>query len=331
MRVIRGIAGRIRRGDRIPAPIALALSVCTPAVRVGMGLRKLRRVHRVDARVISFGNITAGGTGKTPAVIERALAEIAAGHRVAVLTRGYAAPSGARPADSTDLRGESAYEALGDEAALILQKVAGVIVIKNADRVAGARRAIDHHQCDVLLLDDGFQYLRLARDEDVVLIDATKPFGNGHLLPRGILREPPTALGRATHVIVTHADAAADLHELDARIRELAPHAPIRHTRHAPVALRNLATGERVPLEWLRGQTLSVACAIAEPGRFMKTIEHLGARIEKAATAPDHAPIEPALSLLSGTIIITEKDAARLSSPQSNDTYAMEIELKDCS
>ena len=329
MRVIRGIAARIRRGDSIPAPLALVLSACTPAVRAGMAVRKLRRVHRVNARVISFGNITAGGTGKTPAVIERAQREIAAGHRVAVLTRGYAAPSGNRPADSTDLRGETPYHALGDEAALILQKVPGVVVIKNADRVKGAQRAVDLHKCDVLLLDDGFQYLRLARDEDIVLIDATKPFGNGHLLPRGILREPPDVLNRATHIIVAHADLSQDITALDTRIRELAPRSPIRHTRHAPVSIRSMASGDRFPLEWLLGREVNVVCAIANPDNFVKTILSLGATVPKSLFAKDHAPIHKALDLVADTVILTEKDAVRMAPPCPANVYVLEIALMD--
>ena len=161
---------------------------------------------RVNARVISFGNITAGGTGKTPAVIERARQEVASGRKVAVLTRGY----GSQSKESLIVANESSedlYLRIGDEPALIARKVPRAIVIKCADRVLAAKTAIDEHGCDTLIMDDGFQHVRLERDENIVLIDAANPFGNGHLLPRGILREPLHALKRATHFILTRCQA----------------------------------------------------------------------------------------------------------------------------
>lgn len=321
------LADRIRDGDLLPAPLVLALMALTPAQRLGMAARRMRRVHRVNARVISFGNITAGGTGKTPAVIERAQREIAAGHSVAVLTRGYAAPSGSVPCDSTNLGSLSPYAALGDEATLILQKAPGVIVVKNADRVAGAQRAITLG-CDTLILDDGFQQLRLARDEDIVLIDATNPFGNGHIIPRGILREPPSALARASHIIVTRADQVRDLPALLKKVRELAPHVLIRITRHAPIALRNLATGETLPPESLRGQRVTALCGIGNPESFVATLTALGAIVEQVVAKPDH--IAASKHELSGAdrIVCTEKDAVR-GLPQRNEMFGLEIALRD--
>jgi tetraacyldisaccharide 4'-kinase len=226
------------------------------------------------------------------------------------------------------LHGASAYELLGDEAALILQKVPGAIVVKNADRVAGAQRAIELG-CDTLILDDGFQYLRLARDEDIVLIDATNPFGNGHLLPRGILREPVTALSRATSIIVTHADAAPNCSELDSRLRALAPQASVRHTRHAPVAVRNLATGERLVLEILRGRVVNVACAIANPQHFVDTIRSLGCIVSAVSCAGDHAPIHLARCEARSAVVVTEKDAVRMKLPTDTTVFAIEIKLEN--
>jgi len=323
------LADRVRDGDRLPAPIALALSALTPVQRVGMAFRRMQKVHRVNACVISFGNITAGGTGKTPAVIERALREIATGRRVAVLTRGYAAPSGSQSADSTDLGGATPYHALGDEAALILQKVPGVIVIKNADRVAGAQRAIERHNCDTLILDDGFQQLRLAREEDIVLVDATKPFGNGHLLPRGILREPPSAIARATHLIITRADQCHDLPALQAKLRELAPNAPLRTTIHAPIALRNVASGKTLPLESLRDRETVVFCGIGNPQSFLATLTGLGAKPSKIIAEPDHAALNGTDLPVNDWIVTTGKDAARTFSPVPENLYALEVTLQD--
>src|SRR5690606_37223327 len=178
------LAEDIRTGAPIPAPIALALTAATPLTRLGMALRRASKPVRVDARVISIGNITAGGTGKTPAVIERVKQELAAGQRVAVLTRGC----GAAPSDATiALPGAQAAiqpERVGDEAALIGRHAPEALIVRDADRIRGAHAALAEG-CTTLVLDDGFQYVQLARDEDIVLIDATNPFGNGHLLPRG--------------------------------------------------------------------------------------------------------------------------------------------------
>lgn len=324
----KSLADRVRDGDPLPIPIALALSALTPVQRLGMAIRKLRPTQRVNARVISFGNITAGGTGKTPAVIERARKEIAAGHRVAVLTRGYAAPSGTRPYDSTGLGDLSPYAALGDEAALILEKVPGVVVVKNPDRVAGAQRAITLG-CDTLILDDGFQQLRLARDEDIVLIDATNPFGNGHLLPRGILRELPSALARATHLIITRADQCADLPALQTRLRALAPQATLRSTTHAPVALRELATGEMHPLDILRGKAVTALCGIGNPNSFATALGALGATVNRLIAKPDHVSASGNELDDANIIVTTEKDAVRGDLPRRNNLFALEIELRD--
>jgi tetraacyldisaccharide 4'-kinase len=262
MNALDGWAERIRRGERIPWPLALALAAATPVVRAGMMARlSLPRV-RVDARVISFGNLTAGGTGKTPAVIERARKEIAAGRKVAVLTRGYGSKKGAayawKPGGQIDV--PFLCRVLGDEPALIALKVPEAVVVKNRDRVAGAQAAIEQHGCDTLILDDGFQYVRLERDENILLIDATNPFGNGHLIPRGLLREPLRAMARATAIILTHCDQAADLSPVLAQVKALAPHAPIRRTRHAPAGFYRFSGGPPLPCTAVAGKRVRAVC-----------------------------------------------------------------------
>lgn len=322
------IAERVRRGEPLPRPLDLLLCLGEPVQRFGMWRRRRQPKTRVDAKVISIGNITAGGTGKTPAVIERAQAEIDRGRRVAVLTRGYGAPSGGQPIDSTALGDRSWFEALGDEGALILTRVPGVIVIKNADRVAGARHAIERHGCDTLILDDGFQYLRLERDEDIVLVDATNPFGNGHLLPRGILREDTAALCRATSIVVTHADQATNLPDTLHEIETLAPGIPIRATRHSPVAFRRLIDGERVDPDYFRDRPVDLASAIGNPEAFGKTVASTGAHVVDRFDFPDHRTITLEPWTRERPLIVTEKDAVRMVQP-SEDIWALEIELAD--
>lgn len=330
--MIRGesLADKIRRGDPLPGPVAAALSACTPITRVGMWWRLRQPAMRVDAQVVSFGNLTVGGTGKTPAVIERAREELSEGRRVAVLTRGYGSPSGSAPADSEDVDEAKRYNDLGDEAALILKKAPGVVVLKNPDRVAAARRAIRRHNCDLLLLDDGFQYTRLHRDEDVLIVDAVNPFGNGALLPRGILREPIEAVSRASQVILTRCDHAGDesVEALLRRIRQYAPSASIRKTFHAPETLWNIVDGGEMALSELAGMDIVAACAIGRPESFFKTLEGLGAKITDRLTFRDHAAIPEDALPSEGPVVMTEKDALRGNYTREN-LFALGIELKD--
>lgn len=322
------VAERVRRGDPVSPALDLALRACTPAVRLGMVLRRLRPTVRLDARVISYGNITAGGTGKTPAVIARAQRQIDEGRRVAVLTRGYGSPAGTASADSTHLSENELYPALGDEAALIARKVPGAVVLKDADRVASGRRAITEHGCDTLILDDGFQYLRLAREENIVLIDATNPFGNGHLIPRGILREPLTALHRATEVVITRADLTNDLSGLSEHLTKLLPNTPIRATRHAPVGFRRAADGDAVPLNEIEGRGIAVACAIGNPESFVRTLEHLGASVVETRAFRDHRDFSTTDLPTDVPVVITEKDWVRSRFTQDN-VLVLEIALQD--
>lgn len=321
-------SAKIRRGDPIPSPLAAVLHACTPVTRLGMWWRLRQPVTRVDAQVVSFGNLTAGGTGKTPAVIERARMELAEGNRVAVLTRGYGSPDRTVPVDSESIEEKDWYRLLGDEAALILKKAPGVIVIKDPDRVAGARTAIAKHHCDLLLLDDGFQYTRLARDENVLLIDAAKPFGNGALLPLGILREPIVAMARATQIVLTRCDQADDVETLVETVHAHAPNVPIRKTQHAPETLWNIKENSEIPVSELAGKEITAACAIGHPESFFRTLEALGATLTERLTFPDHAPIPESALPTTGTVVITEKDAGRGNYSREN-LFALGIALKD--
>ncbi len=322
------LAERIRRNEPIPLPLSVVLHAATPAVRAGMWLRLRRPRVRVDARVISFGNITAGGTGKTPAVIERARAEMASGHRVAVLTRGYGTRQETNPlAFDPEHPVDDPYRLLGDEPALIARKVPGAIIVKCADRVAAARMAIETFNADTLILDDGFQHVSLERDENVAVIDATNPFGNGALIPRGILREPVHALRRATSILLTRCDQTADLQALRATLRDVCPDTPVRMTRHAPRNLLRLADGECLPLDAVRGRRIRAVCGIANPEGFFRTLESLGAELVERVTLPDHHEIPRAALTGTDMVIVTEKDASRLNDATEN-VCALAIELE---
>lgn len=324
----RTLADTIRRGDPVPFPLAILLSAATPFVRIGMALRLRKRPIKVDAHVVSFGNITAGGTGKTPAVIERARRELGQGKKVGILTRGYGGQSDSAVSVWTQAPPSENRTLLGDEPSLILMKAPGVIVFKGRNRVDAARKAVEEHACDVLILDDGFQHTMLARDENILLIDAANPFGSGHILPRGILREPLAAMARATEIVLTRCDQAADLEGLLATIQRHAPDTPIRKTSHRAVGLRRLSDNSRMPVEELQGMEVAAACAIGNPEAFFATLESLGAVITKRSPHRDHAEIPPEVFSGIHPVIITEKDAVRIKQPQEN-VFALEIELRD--
>jgi len=321
------LTDRIRKGEPLPKSLAAVLSAFTPVARVGMALRKLQSPQRVNAHVISFGNLTVGGTGKTPAVIERAIHEVDGGKKVAVLTRGY----GARrkgiliiPPNSLDRNKDEVW--LGDEPELIRRKVPQVTICKCVDRVEGARRVIEEFGCDVLILDDGFQYVRLERDENVLVIDATNPFGNGKLIPRGILREPLSAMSRATHVILTKCDLSPDLNQLLELLKTHCPSVPIRTTRHAPCYLLRVHDQQRFDLSLIRGQTVAVVCAIGNPEAFVRTVEKLGAQVGSCLFYRDHAYIHDLPE--NGIVVTTEKDAIKMKDPKPN-VFSVVIQLED--
>lgn len=323
------IAERIQRGEPLALPLDVFLSLLTPLTRLGMLLRKCMPVQFVDAYVVSFGNLTTGGTGKTPAVIERAQHEVAAGNRVAVLTRGYGTRSRGIIISPPTGEGRSVPSVwLGDEPELIRKRVPQVAICKGSDRVESARRAIKELKCNFVILDDGFQYVRLHRNENIVMIDASNPFGNGRLLPRGILREPLEALSRATQIILTKCDLVPDLRDLLAVLDAMCPGVPVRRTRHAPCYLERVCDGKRFELEMLRSREVTAACAIGNPNAFFQTLERLMAKVGNRICYPDHARIDENVLPSEGLVITTEKDAIKMRHAPEN-VYALVIRLED--
>ena len=323
---------------RAPMPSALA-ALLKPAALIqqfGMAQRLRAAPERIDAHVVSFGNLTLGGTGKTPAVIARALAEIAQGRRPALITRGYHAARTGEPlifpnihplavpsADVADLAAR-----YGDEAALVAWRVPGCAIVKGRDRVAAARAAVEGLGCDVLLLDDAYQNVRIARDENILLIDASCPFGNGRVFPAGYLREPREAAARATEILLTRCDQAEQLDTLEAELARLAPGVPLRRTTHAPCALVSLeGGGEAQPLTWLAGRSVRPVCGIGNPAAFLQTLRDLGAFLEPPLLLPDHGTLPLGLDYGTTPPILTEKDAVKLATP-IHGAYALRIALR---
>ena len=272
----RGVAATALRGGTALVEPIYGLAVRLRNQRFAWGVAQ---VVRTGVPVVSVGNITTGGTGKTPVVawiVER-LRE--GGHRPGILSRGYRSLDGAE----------------NDEKRLLDQLCPGAPHFQGADRAAGAARAITAEGCDVLVLDDGFQHRRLARDLDIVLIDALCPWGYGRLLPRGLLREPHSSLGRANLVVVTRADQrpANELVSLRGEI-ECCTRAEVIEGSFVPVGLIN-AAGESLGVAEARGRRAAAFCGIGNPDGFRATLRSLGVAIPDPAfrAFPDHHHYTP--------------------------------------
>ena len=242
----------------------------------------------VPCRVVSIGNITVGGTGKTPVTIMTARMLRDAGRRVTVVSRGYARKSAGIGVVSDDERIFLSPDESGDEPHLIAASLPGVPVVVGRKRAEAARFAWERFRPDVILLDDAFQHFKLRRDLDVVTVCADNPFGNGFLLPRGSLRETPSALKRAGAVLLTRFEGNAPSKFLEEELHRFHPGMPVFYSRHVPVQLRLLAGSEIIPPESLRGRKVAALSNIAGPGSFHRTLESLGAEIVWKRSMPDH-------------------------------------------
>lgn len=286
------------------------------------------RSHQLGCPVVSIGNLTVGGTGKTPVVEKLARDLSERGRRIAILSRGYKSVrrKGSHGPDSP-VRVVSEGRAIlldsktaGDEPFMLAKNLRGVAVVVDKDRVECGRHAVEKLGCDLLLLDDGLQYLKLHRRFDIVLIDREAPFGNEHLLPRGTLREPPSHLRRATHILVTKCDGS-DLSGLHDRIRKHNRTAPIIECRHRPMEVVDLATGEILPLSSLEGMRAASLSAIASPESFEQGLRKLGVSLELTQSFADHhrysrREIDRFLKRCArrslSCVLTTEKDAVRM-------------------
>jgi tetraacyldisaccharide 4'-kinase len=230
-------------------------------------------IERVSVPVVCVGNLTLGGTGKTPMVKWIARWLIERGVRVAIVSRGYGAAAGRQ----------------NDEALELAQSLPNVPQVQNPDRVAGARRAIDEFGSQLILLDDGFQHRRLARDLDIVLLDATEPFGFDHVFPRGTLREPIAGLRRAGVVCLSRSNLLEEPGRLAIRQRvaELAPHAAWCEAAHAPHGLLN-SGGQSQPLAALSGRRVAAFCGIGNPAAFRISLQTAGCSIVSWREFADH-------------------------------------------
>jgi tetraacyldisaccharide 4'-kinase len=349
-----------RPGTRA-AIIRTILFGCSKLFQVAIKTRRflynvrILRDSTLGVQVIAIGNLTVGGTGKTP-VVEKFARELRdQGRNVAILSRGYR--SKGRPfhvwlsnkllfrddttpprvvSDGKNLLLDS--EMAGDEPYMLASNLKDVVVLVDKDRVKSGRYAIERFGCDTLLLDDGFQYWKLrGRRQDIVLIDRQQPFGNERLLPRGTLREPPSHLARASTIFITKSDG--NTAELRQRIAEHNPSAGIIECIHHPLYLEDVFTGQRLELSALRGVKVASFSGIAQPESFEQSLVKLGAELVYAKRFADHHrftqqevlnAINRSKKRQAETIITTQKDAVRFPKLDRRDLpiYFMRVEIK---
>ena len=294
--------------------IAAQVYLVVIAVRNFLYSKRWLKIYRSNAAVISVGNITTGGTGKTPLVI-RLCKEIISDSRFqisdskcAILTRGY------KTTQDSGLKTQD----YGDEPAVLAESCRQAKVIVNPDRVAGAVESVNKFGAKVLIMDDGFQHRRLARDLDIVTIDGTLPFGYGRMLPAGLLREPVAALERANAAVITRCDQAteAELCQLEDKLKQINPEMVITRSIHAPVCAKSI-NNEEIGLEELKSKKIFAFCGIGNPDAFLKTIKELGVKILGSKVFNDHyhytdnclaGICEQAKRLKADLILTTQKD-----------------------
>ena len=316
---------------------------------------RILRDRTLGVQVIAIGNLTVGGTGKTP-VVEKFARELRdQGRNVAILSRGYRSkptPLHARLLSKLLLRDDTTpprvvsdgksllldSEMAGDEPYMLASNLKDVVVLVDKDRVKSGRYAIEKFGCDTLLLDDGFQYWKLrGRRQDIVLVDCQQPFGTERLLPRGTLREPPSHLARASTIFITKSDG--NTAELRRRIAQHNSSAGIIECVHHPLYLEDVFTGQRFGLDTLQGRKVASLSGIAQPESFEQSLVRLGAELVYAKRFADHHRFtqQEVLNAINRSkkrqaelIVTTQKDAVRFPKIDRRDlpVYFMRVEIK---
>ena len=316
---------------------------------------RILRDKTLGVQVIAIGNLTVGGTGKTP-VVEKFARELRdAGRNVAILSRGYRSkpiPLHTKMFNKILLRDDQTpprivsdgksllldSDMAGDEPYMLASNLKDVVVLVDKDRVKSGRYAIEKFGCDTLLLDDGFQYWDLrGRRHDVVLIDRQQPFGNEHMLPRGTLREPPSHLARAHTIFITKSDGNTG--ELRKRIAEFNTTAAIIECVHQPLYFEDVFSGERKGLDFLTGKKVASLSGIAQPESFEQSLVKLGSELVYSKRFADHHrfsqqeilnAINRGKKRQAEIILTTQKDAVRFPKIDRRDLpiYFMRVEIK---
>jgi tetraacyldisaccharide 4'-kinase len=298
--------------------------------------RGFLRTKRLPCPVISVGNITVGGTGKTPLVAALAKGLMERGVPTAVLSRGYRRSKGTGCVVSDGRSVRLSPEESGDEPYLMGRNLPGIPVLVGKSRFISGRKALQDFQIRGLILDDGYQHLSLHRDLNIVLIDSQAGLGNRSLLPRGSLREPPNCLRRAHLILLTKVEHPEDCHSLEALVRAIHPSPGIFHSRYEPLDLIGLK-GETEGIESLRGKRVFAFSGVARPESFAFLLRKLGAKIVREVFFEDHhAYTNEDLRWIEkeargvDRVVTTEKDMVKLQTLQNGgpSVWALRIEMK---
>ncbi len=319
----RGVGAALLRGALTPLAWLHRAGLEAYLLPYRTGVRKR---YRLPVPVIAIGNLSSGGTGKTPmaALLGAYLRD--GGRRVTLLSRGHRGSGekgdGGPRVVSDGERVLLGPDEAGDEPVLLARALPGVPVIVGKDRRRSGRLAVERFSPDVILLDDALQFWQLHRDLDVVLLDARRPFDNGWVLPRGLLREPPSHLARAGVVVLTRADrvGAADLARTVERVRRLAPGAAVATARHAPVGwVRSGGDDTLLPADAFAGRPVTAFAGIADGRGFRETVAALGADVAAFTAFGDHHAYQAAeVATLAAAVpagavaVTTEKDLVKV-------------------
>ncbi|MDP6503807.1 MAG: tetraacyldisaccharide 4'-kinase, partial [Planctomycetota bacterium] len=298
------------------------LWIASGAYRLGAGFRNalydlsLKRAGSVDAKVISVGNLTVGGTGKTPMVEWLGRWVLQRGYRVVVLSRGY----GQKKADTVG----TVPGAMNDEGLLLQANLDNIHLVLSPDRLRAAETALEHidPKPECFIMDDGFQHRRLARNLDILLIDALNPFGYDHVLPRGLLREPKKNLRRADVIVITRSDQIekGDLGELKNQIRILVPEAPLLTAAHRLKGILQCSDLSPIGSGWLKGKRIYAFCGLGNPEGFRRELDNLGGEVITCEEFPDHhwysdeefqGIVDRAEEANADLLLTTQKDAVK--------------------
>lgn len=299
----------------------------------------LRKRLKLSVPVISIGNLTFGGTGKTPAVQTVCKMLTGQGKKVVVLSRGHggSADGSVIVSDGDSILCDSSVS--GDEPMLLAKTLTSVPVIVGKDRRISGRLAVEMFSPDVVVMDDGLQYWQLYRDLDIIVLNAQKPFGSGFVMPMGDLREPVSGLKRAGIILLSYSDSVSSeaLEGIIHKISRLSQAACFKCT-HKPVGFRNVFSGEKLALEWIKGKKIAVFCGIGHPEAFLNMLQSLGADIKSSTVVGDHYDYskEDIAGIKSRgeqsgaeAYITTAKDLARLGGNiDLPNLYTLEIELE---
>ncbi len=283
---------------------------------------KILKPKKVNAYVISVGNMTTGGVGKTPVVSEIAKYLVNLGQRVAIVSRGYGGKLDNRKINMISDGTSVYFDAVqaGDEPYWLAENTQGAYVFTCRNRYLAAKMAVEKFGIQVIILDDGFQHRKLHRDLDIVLMDSVKGFGNEHLLPAGPLREGPEALERIDKLVVVSKSVKHETAERVAKIMQKRLNIPTSVCYTEPDYVYNIKTGQRL----MEGLAVTAMCAIGQPQQFYDFLSDY--QVVKTVTFDDHhqyAPID--IVDISGSIITTEKDAVKLARFDRDNIYALKL------